>query len=231
MNNISQYEAEQTSLLAQQIIFPEDHEIDIATGELICSLDIQYEGDDAYVGLALLGWKDKAYQIYLSKEVCSVPYQPGYFAFREGPVLVSTLKKLQRKLKQEIRLLIIDGHGTAHPRRMGLASWVGIKMGIASLGIAKDPLIKKDYSDLGQKAESIIKQEEAGEWIGSVFRSQEGIKPIFISAGHLISQSASLEIVKNLRGVYRIPEPIRQADQAARKFARGEVGKDMHILT
>ncbi|MEM6801178.1 MAG: hypothetical protein AAF696_07220, partial [Bacteroidota bacterium] len=63
MNNISQYEAEQTSLLAQQIIFPEDHKFDIAAGEIICSLDIQYEGDDAYVGLAVLVWQDKVYQI------------------------------------------------------------------------------------------------------------------------------------------------------------------------
>lgn len=230
MANNPVFDAEQAKLLAQQIIPPEEEVFAIEVGDLICTLDIQYKEEEAYVAMDLRKWGEEGYQMFLSKELCTVPYQPGYFAFREGPVLLTAIQKLIKHLGETPRLLIIDGHGTAHPRKMGLASWVGIQAGIPSLGIAKDTLLHADYQFLDQEAGTTQKIIQEKEWVGSILRSQTGIKPVFISSGHLISQSAALHICKAYTGQYRILEPIRMADQAARKFAKGVSEEDMLIL-
>lgn len=230
MDKTPDFEAEQVKLLAQQIVLDEEEAFDITTGDLVCTLDIQYKEEEAYVAMEVRTWGEEGYQIYLSKELCTVPYQPGYFAFREGPVLLAAIQKLIQKIGESPRLLIIDGHGIAHPRKMGLASWVGIKSGIPSLGIAKDTLIHVDYQTLGKEGGTQQKIIVGGEWLGTILRTQTNIKPIFISAGHLINQTSALRICRAFIGKYRIIEPIRMADQAARKFAKGMQDEEMIIL-
>ena len=225
------YEKELRKLQALQEIPGEDQEFELSIGDLICTLDVQYVENEAYVAMDVMRWEAEASHIYLSKEEVKHEYKPGYFAFREGPVLLAAIKKLQEEVPEEIKLLIIDGHGTAHPRRMGLASWVGIKANLPSMGIAKDTLIKMDFSELDEKENAFLKLMDQGEWIGSVLRSQTGIKPIFPSAGFRINQGAALEISQAIRGEYRIPEPIRRADQAGRKFAKGELDESMNLLS
>ncbi|MGB1217271.1 MAG: endonuclease V, partial [Saprospiraceae bacterium] len=119
---------------------------------------------------------------------------------------------------------IIDGHGTAHPRKLGVASWVGIKTKIPSIGIAKDTLLKFDYkSNLAEAENSSLPVHLDGETVGYALRTQESIKAVFVSAGHLISQNQALDVVKRIKGEYRIPEPIRRADQKARLAAKAEI--------
>lgn len=225
------YEKELKMLEAFQEIPDEDQEFTLSKGDLICTLDVQYLDNEAYVAMDLMEWEKETSQIYLSKEEVKHPYKPGFFAFREGPVLLAAIQKLQAQISDEIRLLIIDGHGTAHPRRMGLASWVGIKANLCSMGIAKDTLVKMDFGELGEKENAFLKLIVEDKWIGSVLRSQTGIKAIFPSAGFRINQSSTLRIAQSIRGQYRIPEPIRRADQAARKFSRGEIEESMILLT
>ena len=224
------YEKELKKLQALQNIPSEDQEFSLRKGDLICTLDVQYVDLEAYVALDLMKWKEGPSQIYLWKEEVTHEYKPGYFAFREGPVLLAAIQKLQNHISEEISLLIIDGHGTAHPRRMGLASWVGIKANLPSMGIAKDPLLKMDFSELDERENAFLKLLDQEDWIGTVLRSQTGIKPIFPSAGYRINQSSTLAISQSIRGQYRIPEPIRRADQAARKFAKGEIEESMIVL-
>lgn len=216
------FDAEQALLLSQLVIPTEEEDFILTEGDLICTLDVQYKKEEAYVAIDVREWQSEAYSIFLSKEICTVPYQPGYFSFREGPILVEAIQKLTHKIKKTPKLLLIDGHGVAHPRNMGLASWVGIKLGIASIGIAKDSLLPVDYQFLDKAAGAMQKIIVAKEWVGTVLRTSSNVKPIFISAGHLISQKASLQICKTFKSEYRILAPIRMADQAARKFAKGE---------
>ena len=224
------YEKELQKLQALLEIPGEDEAFKLSKCDLICTLDVQYVENEAYVALDVMKWEEATSQIYLSKEEVKHEYKPGYFAFREGPVLLAAIQKLQDKISAEIKLLIIDGHGTAHPRRMGLATWVGIKSKLPSMGIAKDTLIRMDFSGLGEKENAFLKLIDQDEWIGSVLRSQTGVKPIFPSAGFRINQSSTLAISQLIRGQYRIPEPIRRADQAARKFAKGEIEESMILL-
>lgn len=105
---------------------------------------------------------------------------------------------------------------------MGLASWLGIQSGVPSMGVAKEPLIKQPYK-LAEEVESFVPVKEGNEVIGHILRTRHGVKPVFVSAGHLISQASALDFAIALRSQYRILAPIRRADQAARAFAKGMV--------
>ncbi|MCL4131050.1 UNVERIFIED_CONTAM: hypothetical protein GTU68_042133 [Idotea baltica] len=222
MTNQSSFEEVQKALLQQLQILGKDQSFGFKVDSTILTLDVQYKDEFGYVGIDVLNWESNDHQVYISKELVTVDYEPGYFAFREGPILQNAVEKFIRSSGITPALLIIDGHGTAHPRKMGLASWLGIKMGIPSIGVAKESLLPIKY-DLAEEALSTFDLIQNDEIVGTVLRTQTGIKPVFVSAGHLISQKESVNIIQQLRGEYRIIEPIRRADQAARKYAKGIV--------
>lgn len=224
MKKKSDFEAEQIQMLQKlQILLP-TQSIALQPGSKIITLDVQYQGEWGFVGMDVLEWGTKESQVMVTKALVQAEYEPGFFAFREGPIILAAVEKLIQSKHINPALLIIDGHGTAHPRKMGLASWVGINRNIPSIGIAKESLLKINYT-LAESAGSTFEIIEAGAVIGTVLRTQDGIKPVFVSAGHLISQSESVRIIKELRGEYRHIEPIRRADHAARQYAKGVVEK------
>lgn len=187
-------------------------------GMLIFSFDIQYTSTKGYVAIDVQEWEGENKGVFLKACNLAEEYEPGLFAFREGPLLYEALKAAENQYGKA-SLLVIDGHGTAHFRKMGVASWVGIYANIPSIGVAKKTLLPYD-DELNEDKNSILPIILEEECVGYVLRSQKGIKPIFVSTGHLISQYQALEITKELVGKYRIIEPIRRADQAARKFAK-----------
>lgn len=189
---------------------------------LIFTADIQYIGDKAFVAIDVCEWEGELRSIFLSQEVCTVPYQPGFFAFREGPVLESTLEKIAQQHQLSPDLLLVDGHGTAHPRKMGLASWIGVRQGVPTIGVAKDSLLSETGlpDETAGSSQPILLDEET---VGHALRTQNGVKPVYVSSGHLISQVHAVQVAYALRSDYRIIEPIRRADQAAREFARGGI--------
>ncbi len=190
---------------------------------LICSLDVQYEGDVAYVAGDVRTYKGKSKSVFVKKYQATVDYVPGFFSFREGPILLQFIKDLKKKEKINPDLFIVDGHGTAHPRQFGVACWLGVELDKPVIGVAKRPLVKLPLK-LANEKNATFKLVNKKEFIGYAFRSQEGIKPIFVSAGNLISQDAAIKIIKNLSGQFRIIKPIRVADHNARLFSRGEEG-------
>lgn len=188
---------------------------------LIFTFDIQYLGDIGFVAIDVMSYAGEKKGIFTYQYDVTVAYQPGYFAFREGPLLKQALEDLIQDQSLYPSLLVIDGHGTAHPRKLGVASWLGVQAGIPSIGVAKEPLLKTDYkATLGSEAGEIVKVELESQTVGYVLRSQTNVKPIFVSAGHKINQEEALRIAKKLRGKYRILEPIRRADKAARDAAK-----------
>ena len=138
------------------------------------------------------------------------PYVPGLLTFREGPAVLDALAKLTTKPD----VLIFDGQGIAHPRRMGIAAHMGVVLGRPSIGCAKSRLVGK-YTEPGPNMGDRSPLYDHGEQIGVVLRSKPRTNPLFISSGHLIDLDLSVEVILGCLHGYRLPEPTRLADKLA----------------
>ncbi|MGQ9608898.1 MAG: deoxyribonuclease V [bacterium] len=134
------------------------------------------------------------------------PYIPGLLSFRESPVLIKALEKIQNIPD----VVIFDGQGIAHPRRLGIASHLGLIIDLPSIGCAKNILVGK-YEDVGVEAGDYSPIVFNGNIVGAALRTKRNVLPVFVSPGHKIDISSSLEIVMNACKGYRLPEPVRQA--------------------
>lgn len=221
--NLPKLEQQQTEMSAQ-VVIPQGIRPDFpSAGANVITMDVQYAGDDAYVAMDLVRWGEEGSEIFVCKEEVTEPYQPGFFAFREGPVLVAALQRLADVKGIRADLLIIDGHGRAHPRKFGVASWLGLKLGIPAIGVAKETLVRfPDQPEPERGHTSAVTVE--GETVGYALRTASGVKPVFVSPGHLVSLDESREIALALDSGFRVIEPIRRADQACRAHAKGETG-------
>lgn len=140
----------------------------------------------------------------------SFPYVPGLLSFREIPLVAPAFERL-RSLPD---LVIADGQGVAHPRRCGLASHLGLLLGLPTIGCAKSLLIGR-YEEPADEVGARSPLVDRGELIGEVLRTRRGVKPLIISAGHLIGlQQATDWILRLTRGL-RQPEPTRLAHKVA----------------
>lgn len=140
----------------------------------------------------------------------SFPYIPGLLAFREGPLVLAALERLS----VEPDLLICDGHGLAHPRRMGLATHIGVLLDVPSIGCAKSRLVGA-HQEPGPRKGSYAWLYDGGEVIGAVLRTRDGVKPVYVSIGHRIDLERAIEFVLRCCTKYRLPEPIRWAHRLA----------------
>jgi len=141
------------------------------------------------------------------------PYVPGLLSFREIPVLLPAFAALQAVPD----LLVVDGQGWAHPRRLGLASHLGLLLDIPTIGCAKSKLIG-EFGPLGEQRGSVEYLRDGrcdGEIIGAAVRTRAGTKPVFVSVGHRISLDAAIDWTLRLAPAYRVPAPTRLAHQAA----------------
>ncbi len=143
------------------------------------------------------------------------PYVPGLLAFREVPVLL----KAARKLNRTPDLAVVDGHGYAHPRRVGIASHLGVVTGWTTIGCAKRRLIGSKSMPGPEKGDRIA-CFDGDERIGTVVRSRSNVAPVWVSPGHNIGQKAAVDWVLDLSTRYRLPEPIRAAHRAAGSFRK-----------
>lgn len=139
--------------------------------------------------------------------VARFPYIPGLLSFREGPAVIEAVEKLGVRPG----VIIFDGQGIAHPRGVGLASFVGVLLDIPSVGSAKSRLVGS-YAEPGRKKGSWTPLEYDGRVVGGVLRTRDSTKPVFVSPGHKIDLEGSIEIVLNCTGRYRLTEPVRRAD-------------------
>jgi len=138
------------------------------------------------------------------------PYVPGLLSFRESPL---TLVACER-LGVTPDLILVDGQGIAHPRRMGLASHLGLLLNTPTIGCAKSRLCGQ-HGEPGEEPGSYAEVVDRGETIGAALRARRGIKPIYVSIGHKVDlQTAIYWVLECCRG-YRIPEPTRLAHLAA----------------
>ena len=183
---------------------------DMAT---VAGIDTAYRNQTAYAAIVVLNLTDlRVLEKATAAKPISFPYVPGLLSFREGPVVLEALDKL----KSPPDLLMIDGQGIAHPRRFGIASHIGLLTDIPSVVCAKTRLLG-DYEALQRDRGSTADLKENAETIGAVVRTRTGVKPVFVSIGHLMDLSDCIRIILKCCRGYRLPEPIRRADQLSKK--------------
>jgi deoxyribonuclease V len=174
-----------------------------------------------YAGIILLSFPQLQPVAYsLVKAETHFPYIPGYLAFREVPALVRVWEQME--IKPDV--LIVDGHGIAHPRRMGIAAHFGTVTQQPSIGCAKKILFGK-YEEPGLEYGASTPIIDKQEQIGYAFRSKGKTAPVFISPGNLIGMENSLQVIRQCTGKYRIPEPTRLAHELVNKFRKGELAE------
>jgi deoxyribonuclease V len=144
------------------------------------------------------------------------PYIPGLLSFREIPVILEALKKLDTMPD----LLMVDGQGIAHPRRLGIAAHLGVMLDWPTVGVAKS-LLCGSYTEPGLNKGDRSDLFHKNEKIGCVLRSKEKCKPLFISPGHRVSLDSAVDLTLRCLTKYRLPEPTRIAD----KISKDKPGK------
>lgn len=153
----------------------------------------------------------------LSAGKISFPYVPGLLSFREAPLLLKCYKKL--RFKPDI--VLFDGQGIAHPRRMGLATHMGILLNKSTIGCAKTPLYGRFKKPSSTKGRFTFIDDTRGRHIGACVRTRNNTRPLFVSCGHMIDLRGAIKVVLNCCTHYRIPEPLRYAHSFSKLRRRG----------
>jgi deoxyribonuclease V len=143
------------------------------------------------------------------------PYVPGYLTFREGPAVMAAWKKLSRKPD----VVLFDGHGIAHPRRLGIASHIGVLLNVRSVGVAKRRLVG-EHAEPGPLRGDWSLLTDGEETLGAVLRTREAVKPVFVSVGHRADLPSAIALVLRLCTRYRLPDPARRAHRLTRELRR-----------
>ena len=173
----------------------------------IGAVDVAYKNEKAIAGVCIFSYPD----LSITKESFSIrevnfPYIPGFLSFREGPCIIEALEKIN----EDVDILLFDGQGIAHPRRMGIATHLGIYFGIASVGCAKKRL-SGNHEPLENKEGVIKPLYDGGEMIGYAVRVKKNTRPLYISPGNLIDFETALKVIISVCRGYKIPEPLRIA--------------------
>lgn len=190
----------------------------------VAGLDVGFE-DNGAVTRAACVLLDADTLLPLEQHVARVPtcmpYIPGLLSFREMPALLAALAMLSRPPD----LLLVDGHGIAHPRRLGIAAHVGVATDLPSIGVAKKVLVGRSVTALHDMRGAFTPLRDGNQQIGWMLRSKPGCLPLVVSPGHRVAMASAPELVMRFVTGYRLPEPTRLADRLASR--RGRITPDM----
>lgn len=174
----------------------------------ICGVDVAYDNDVAYCSAIVTDRAGAAIETARARSVATHPYVPGLLMLREAEPIFRTLKMLNN----DFDLLLVDGHGLLHPRKCGLACYVGVTLDKPTIGIAKKLLCGTVRSD--------NRIELDGQVLGYAI-DIAGKKKLYVSVGHRISLETAVKLVIEL-GKGGIPEPLRLADLDSKMQKRGK---------
>jgi deoxyribonuclease V len=202
--------AQKTQRLLSHNVITEDHLPEKLT--CVAGVDVAYIDDLAIGAVAVLDYESLEL-LEQQTAMCQAkfPYIPTLLSFREIPPAVACIKKL--KLQPDV--LLVDAQGAAHPYGCGFASHLGLAAGKPTIGVAKNRLIGENKTVAGQ---TLLVQN--GRVIGSVVTTKEGVRPVYVSVGHLVSLGTAVEITKYCTPNSRIPKPILQAHKIAAEEKR-----------
>lgn len=197
--------------LARQVLLRDDFPSPLRT---IAGFDVGFEDGGATTRAAAVLLDAATLQV-LDQQVARLPtrmpYVPGLLSFRELPALLEALALLA----QAPDLALIDGHGIAHPRRLGIAAHFGVATGLPSIGVAKKILVGEARLALHEMRGAFTPLRHGPAQIGWLLRSKPGCLPLVVSPGHRVSLASAPELVMRCVRGYRLPEPTRLADRLA----------------
>lgn len=195
--------------------------------ELVAGADVSFNkfSEIIYAGIVVLRLPDL--KVVAKSGVVTAtkfPYVPGLLSFREAPALLEAWEKLD--VRPDV--LVLDGQGIAHPRRLGIASHVGLVLDLPTIGCAKTLFVGK-YTEPDELAGSESALVDKGEMIGTVLRTKTRVQPVFVSPGHLADIKSSAKLMLRCvdgfvqgKSKYRIPAPTRMAHLFVNALRRGE---------
>lgn len=186
---------------------------DVITPRLIAGVDISLNrwtktGKAAVVVMDFPGLE--IVEVKTITDSVRFPYVPGLLTFREAPLILAACEELD----SQPDIVMVDGQGIAHPRRIGLAAHLGLCLDVPSIGCAKSRLCGT-YQEPGNERGDFAELSDGDDIIGAVVRTRAGVKPVYVSIGHKIDLATSIRIVLECCRGYRLPEPTRLAHQAA----------------
>ena len=191
-----------------------DRPIDIDAVKLVAGVDVSVKNEESQAAIVVATYPDfQVVETVLARRPTPFPYIPGLLSFREGPVLEEAFARLQSVPD----VFLFDGMGIAHPRRIGIASHLGLWLQRPTIGCGKTLLCGR-YKDLALEKGSAAPLIDKRETIGVALRTRAGKNPMFISPGHLADIPTAAELVLRCAPKYRLPEPIRLAHNAAGQF-------------
>ena len=181
----------------------------------IAGVDVHVRGSVGFAVCALVRLNTlETHETAVAEGAVTFPYVPGFLSFRELPLAAEAV----RKLTQTPDVLLVDGQGVAHPRRLGLAAHLGLELDMPAIGCAKSRLYgTHDEPCLMRGCRTPLLAGE--ETVGVVLRTRHSAAPLYVSVGHRMSLEACVDVVLRCTPLYRIPIPLRLAHQTARQLA------------
>ena len=179
----------------------------------VAGVDVGFEGDGTVVraAVAVLCYPElDLLETAIARRPTEFPYVPGLLSFRELPAVLDALERL----REPPDLLLCDGQGIAHPRRLGIASHLGLLVDLPSIGVAKTRLCGT-HGEPPNLRGAWTPLRVDGEIVGAVLRTRPGFKPLYVSSGHRIGLETALEYVMGCCTRYRLPETTRHAHRLA----------------
>ncbi|MEM1569696.1 MAG: endonuclease V [Candidatus Bathyarchaeia archaeon] len=182
----------------------------------VAGVDVAYEDLNAYVAIVVMELSDfRMVEKTIYKGRVIMPYIPSLLCFREGPLILRALKNV----KEDFQVLIVGGHGIAHPFKCGLATYVGVLSNRPSIGVSSK-LLSGCICDMPKDPLEYKPIVLNGQVVGYCIRPSNRANPIYVSPGSFISLETTLEVSIRSLGYYRMPEPIRLAHLAANEAKR-----------
>jgi deoxyribonuclease V len=192
--------------------------ISLSKVRLVAGADVSYarRATDGHAAIVVCTYPGlEVVEIASASGIINFPYVPGLLTFRELPLLEEAWGKLNHRPD----ILVCDGQGRAHPRRIGLASHVGLALDVPTVGCAKSRLTGT-YNEPPAERGSATPLYDEREIIGRVVRTRDYVKPLFVSVGHKVSLRQAVRLVLNLCRKYRQPEVIRYAHNEVNRIRR-----------
>nr|WP_156826714.1 deoxyribonuclease V [Kushneria aurantia] len=179
----------------------------------IAGVDIGFEdkGATTRAAVVVMHWPSlTVVEQVLERSATRMPYMPGLLSFRELPAALAAFERLETRPD----LLMVDGMGIAHPRRLGIAAHLGLWLDMPAIGVGKSRLCGH-HGEVPAALGGWTPLTHGSETIGAVLRTRERVKPLYISVGHRIALESALDWVLRCLTRYKLPEPTRQADRLA----------------
>lgn len=193
-------------------------EDDLGPVRTIAGVDVSMQrfADEGFAAIVVLSVPElEIIEVAGARLPLTMPYIPGLLSFREVPLVLAAYERLETKPD----LLMVDGQGRAHPRRIGIASHLGLALDKPTIGCAKSILVGT-HGPLETTKGSIAPLLDHGETVGYVVRTKDRVNPVFVSCGHRVSNQAAVRWVLECARGYRLPEPTRQAHLASNALRR-----------